>query len=138
LEQFVAGDGRRHLPLGALCPLDGSHARSRRNESKARQAQYELEDFMKTVKLEVKTGFLNLKTAWTTIQSQKENVVIAEENYRAAMAQFRNGIIDNTKLLNAHVQLLRARTMYVQAVHGYHTAKAQLNAVVGTDFFPLY
>ena len=52
-----------------------------------------------------------------------------------AIIQFKNGVIDNTKLLDANVELTSARSMYIQAPYDYQTSKAELNRAIGRDYF---
>lgn len=122
---------------GALSPFDKSHAQSKINKSKEYQTKLEIDDFVKNISLEVKTNFIRLKSARLAILSQIDNVKTAEESYRASLKQFRNGVIDNTKLLDANVKLLSARTMLIQAIYNYNTAKSQLNNTIGKDIFKI-
>ncbi len=120
---------------GALAPWDSSHAKKDQFESKATQADLELEAFVKTVKLDVKRNYLKMKAARNSIMTQKDNVITAKENMKASEIQFKNGLIDNTKYIDSNVKLIAAETMLIQAYHSYHTAKAELNNVIGTNFF---
>lgn len=122
---------------GALSPYDSSHARKKINDSLKKQTELEIENFIKNISLEVKTNFIKLKSARLAILSQIDNVKTAEESYKASLKQFRNGLIDNTKLLDANVKLLSAKTMLIQAIYNYNTAKAQLNTVIGKDIFKI-
>ncbi len=120
---------------GALSPLDSSHARGRQSRSSAKQTEYQLDDFIKGVKLEIQRGYLKLKAAHSSLASQQGNVKTAEEGLKAAITQFRNGIIDNTKLLEANVQLITARTLYIQSLYDFQVARAELNRAIGVEYF---
>ncbi len=120
---------------GALSPLDSSHARADQAASRHRQADYEMEDFIKAVKLDVRQGFLKLKSAYVAIKAQEGNIVMAEESVRVAGLQYRNGIIDNQKFLDATAELATAKTYYIQALHDFQVAKAEINRAVGRDVF---
>jgi outer membrane protein TolC len=54
-----------------------------------------------------------------------------------AVTQFRNGIIDNTRLIEANVQLITARTLYIQSLYDFQVARAELNRAIGVDYFPV-
>ncbi len=122
---------------GALSPIDSSHAKGSQSRSAAKQTEFQLDDFVKGVKLEIQRGYLKLKAARTSLASQQGNVKAAEEGLRVSIVQFRGGIIDNTKLIEANVQLITARTLYVQALHDYQVARAELNRAMGKDYFPV-
>ena len=120
---------------GALSPFDSSGPRSDQLKSLTTQTGMEMEDFVRSIKLEIQDGLLTLESASYSIQSQKNNVKTAEESFRVAGIQFKNGMIDNTELLNTNVELSNARTMYVQSLFDFQTAKAKLNRALGSDYF---
>jgi outer membrane protein len=120
---------------GALSPADPSHAQRKQYRSRERQEELRMQDFIRAVRLEVQNGFLKLKSAKNSIESQKGNIETAEESLRVSIIQFRNGIIDNTKLLEANVELTTAKTLYIQALYDYQVAKAELNRAIGKDYF---
>ena len=96
-----------------------------------------MDEFIKGVTLEIQRGYLKLKAAHVSLASQQGNVATAEEGLKAAITQFRNGIIDNTKLIEANVQLITARTLYIQSLYDFQVARAELNRAIGVDFFPV-
>ena len=120
---------------GGYSPLDQGHAKADQLRSRERQTDLEMEDLVRDVKLEVQHGLLKLVSSSNAILSQKENIESAEESLRVAIIQFKNGVIDNTKLLDANVELTSARSMYIQALYDYQTSKAELNRAIGRDYF---
>lgn len=120
---------------GALSPADPSHAQRKQYRSRQRQEELQMQDFVRAVRLEVQNGFLKLKSAKNSIESQKGNIETAEESLRVSIIQFRNGIIDNTKLLEANVELTTAKTLYIQSLYDYQVSKAELNRAIGKDYF---
>jgi outer membrane protein TolC len=122
---------------GALMPYDSAHAKSDQLKSKEKQTDYQIEDFIRSVRLDVQMGYLKLKSAANSISSQKGNIEAAEESVKVAIIQFRSGIIDNSKMLEANVQLSTAKTLYVQALHDYKSALAELNRAIGKDYFKI-
>jgi outer membrane protein TolC len=123
---------------GALAPMDSSHARENQQLEKKRQAQYDLEDFIKQISLDVIQNYLSMKAAYNSIIAQKENVTIAEENMKAAQIQYRSGLIDNNKLLDANVRLITTKKNYIDSLVKYSVAKSALNNVIGREMFNLY
>ncbi len=123
---------------GSVVPWDASNSRKRQQEEKKKQAQYDLDDFVKQITLDVIQNYSSMRAAYSAIVSQKANVMIAEENMKAAQAQFRNGVIDNSKLLEANIQLIKTRSNYIQALVSYSIAKSSLNNIIGREYFNLY
>ncbi len=123
---------------GALSPINPSHAKAKQLESQAQQLDLQLEDFVKSVRLDIQRGFLKLKSASNSLYSQQGNVETAEESLKTATAQFRNGIIDNSKFLEANVALIQAKTLYIQALYDYKVSQAELNKSIGVDYFKIY
>lgn len=123
---------------GAIAPWDQSNARVRQQDEKKKQAQYDLDEFIKQITLEIMKNYSSMRAAYNSIITQKENVLIAEENMKAAQLQFQNGIIDNTKFLDANIQLIKTKKNYIQALVSYSIAKSSLNNVVGHEYFTLY
>ena len=122
---------------GSWCPLDSAGAKTEQNRSKAKQTEHQMDDFIKAVKLEVQRGYLKLKSASNSIKSQEGNINTAEETLKVSIKQFRNGIVDNTKLLEANVGLTTARTLYIQSLYQYQEAKAELNKAIGMEYFKI-
>lgn len=120
---------------GALSPADSSGPRAAQLKSQAQQTDMEMEDFVRSVRLEIQDCMLALAAAAHSIQSQKNNIKAAEESFRVATIQFKSGMIDNTELLNTNVELSNARTMYVQSLFEFQTAKARLNRALGSDYY---
>lgn len=123
---------------GALSPINSSHAKAKQLESQASQLDLQLQDFVKSVRLDIQRGFLKLKSASNSLYSQQGNVETAEESLKTATAQFRNGIIDNSKFLEANVALIQAKTLYIQALYDYKVSQAELNKAIGIDYFKIY
>jgi len=129
---FTAGATYR---WGALSPADSSHGKSGQFESLSIQTDMELDEFVRSIKLEIQEGLLSINSSSHAILSQKDNIKSAEESYRVAVIQFKNGMVNNTELLNANIGLSNARTMYVQSLYDFQVSKARLNRALGYDYF---
>ncbi len=120
---------------GGWSPVSTESRRKKQAESRLNQTDIELRDLLKNVKLDVRINYFKLKSAEASIISQQGNVQAAEEAFRIAGIQFRHGIIDNSKLLDANVEAVNAKTLYIQALHDYQVAKSELNRAVGREVF---
>jgi len=122
---------------GGWSPLDSTHAKAKQLESQTNQIDLQLQDFIKSIRLDIQSGFLKLESASNSIYSQQGNVETAEESLKTATIQFRNGIIDNSKFLEANVALIQAKTLYIQALYDYKVSQAELNKATGIDYFTI-
>jgi len=120
---------------GALSPLDSSGPKAAQFKSVTAQTDMEMEDFLRNIKLEIQDGLLSIESASHSITSQKGNIKSAEESFRVSILQFKNGMIDNTDLLNANVELSNAKTLYIQSLYDFQVSKARLNRALGFDYF---
>jgi outer membrane protein len=119
---------------GSLFPFDQSHARADQLRSKALQSDYEMNEFLRSVRLDVQLGLLKLISSSNAILSQEENIESADESLRVAMLQLKNGTIDNTKFLESVVELSNAKTLYIQALYDLQSSKAEVNRAIGTEY----
>ncbi len=94
----------------------------------ARDALSQLKD---AVTLEVTQSFLNLHQAKERIRVAEQGVQQAQENYRITHKRFREGLAQNSDLLDAEVALLQARTTYTQARVDFELAAAHLQKAIG-------
>jgi outer membrane protein len=120
---------------GGAVPFDPSHAKADQYRSQEKQADLEMDDFLRNLRLNIQQGILKLISASNAILSQKENIESAEESLRVSIIQFKNGMIDNPKFLDSIVELSNAKTLYIQALYDLQTSKAELNRAIGYDFF---
>jgi outer membrane protein TolC len=95
------------------------------------QAQFGMQQLKDGIILEVTQHYLNNKQAQEKIAVAEQGKLQAEENYRTSSEKFRNGLLQNSELLDAEVLLLQSKTNYTQALIDYQIAKAQLTRATG-------
>ncbi len=117
----------------SLLPSDQTSAAEREERIKVKEAEEEIVRIKRMIALSLRASYSRLHTAVMTIASQKENVASAAEGLRIAKESYRAGIIKNAELLSSEVALTNARTGYINAVHNYYTALAELRREVGSD-----
>ena len=100
----------------------------RRNKSSLAEKLKGIED---SIKLEVKSAFLDLKVAEKNIQTAKKSLVQAEENWRITNLQYQQQMITSTEVLDARTFLTQAETNYYGALYGYMIALAELERAAG-------
>jgi outer membrane protein len=118
---------------GSLIPVDPTRAQEREAKIMMDEAQEELNRFKRLLTISLKSSYSNLLTSYQTIFSHKENVEKALEGLRIARESFRQGVIKNSDLLAAQVQLVQARTGYINAINTYYQSLAKLRKDIGVD-----
>ncbi|MBI5471434.1 MAG: TolC family protein [Ignavibacteriae bacterium] len=99
-------------------------------------AQYEeakdaLDQLKDGIALETTQTYLNLNQSKERTAVADKGVKQAEENYRVTNRRFKEGLAQNSDLLDAEVALLQAKTNYTQALVDYELAQARLQKVLG-------
>lgn len=96
--------------------------------------QMALEDLMerkRTLTVEVKQYFLELKTYQDILEINKQNIEAAKENLRLQKEKRRVGSGTELDVTQAQVELTRAQTDYISAKYDAQIAKAKLEAAMG-------
>ncbi len=118
---------------GSLLPFDPKRSEERELESDMKEADEEFLKLKRKISISIKSSYLNFITAYHTIISQRENVTAAEEGLRVARDSYRVGVIKNSDLLSAELDLTAARTGYITAVNRYYISLADLKKEIGAD-----
>ncbi len=118
---------------GSLIPTDTAKTQEREQEAKVNEAKEELSRLRRLITISIRSNYSRLLTSYLTIMSQKENVGTAEEGLRIARESYRAGVIKNSELISAEYSLTSARTNYINAVHDYYVALAELKKETGTE-----
>ncbi len=83
------------------------------------------------VALEVKKAYLDLRVAWKNIETAREALSQAKENYRITDLQYKNGLTTSTEVLDARSYLTEAEANYYGAIYGYMIALSNLERSIG-------
>ncbi len=84
------------------------------------------------IQLEVRQAYLNLKEAEGTIHSSQAAVEQGEENFRIASLRYSAGVGTNLDVLDAELNLNKARTNYISALYNYNVNTATLEKTMAT------
>lgn len=108
--------------------FDGFARRSKVNQTKVTMKQ--LEKNKELTKLSLNLAYDNAKiqlnNSLNTINTQKENVTLAEEVYKSTQNNYNLGLANLTDLLNAETSLTEAQNNYTQALLNYKVAEIEL------------
>lgn len=111
----------------------GTYFSLKEKEAEALKAEYELQDLLDRVKLEVKEAFLALQEARQRIELSKKVLEQAEENFRMIRERYRLQVARSSDVLDALAMLTRAQNNYWIALADYNIALARLKRAMGVQ-----
>jgi len=95
------------------------------------KAQEQLKQMVDSVRLDVRSNFLSLKSYEQSIHTSSASVGLAEEDYRIKVIRYRAGVGTNLDVLDAQVALTTAKNNYLQAMYNYNNYRAKLDKSMG-------
>ncbi len=118
--------------------FDGFQTKGRVDQARAlhRKAQFDLDDNVRRIELEVRTAYSYFIEARELLESQKKVQEQAEEALRLAIARSEAGTGTQLDVLNAQTALTEARTTQIQALRDYAVARARLERAIGQNITP--
>ena len=96
-----------------------------------RQAEYVLEGLELAAQQELEEAILNLRASLSSIDAAGRGVESAEEDLRLSQERYRQGLGTILELLEAQVNLTRARNILVNALTGLKISEAALDKARG-------
>lgn len=113
--------------------FDGLATRATVQQAKSGLKQLQLAKRQRTdlVEFEVRTAYLNLTQAKSSIDVQEETVAQAEESMRIANLRYDNGMLTSVELTDAQLALAQAEVNHLQARHDFVVEFARLERAVG-------
>lgn len=91
-----------------------------------------------SIDLEVRESFLNLDLSRKQKVTAKQRVEEAQENLRLAKLRYKEGAAINTEVIDAQVELSKAKTDYQQRVYDYYTNQAALLKSIGMSYLSVH
>ena len=113
--------------------FDGLATRATVQQAKPGLKQVQLAKRQRTdiVEFEVRTAYLNLIQAKSSIDVQKETVNQAQESMRISNLRYDNGMLTSVELTDAQLALAQAEVNHLQARHDFVVEFARLERAVG-------
>jgi len=118
---------------GALLPVDPKRSEERESEEEMKESDEDLLRLKRRISISIKSSYLNFVTAYHSIMALRENVRSAEEGLRVARDSYRVGLIKNSELLTAELDLTSARSGFINAVNQYYISLADLKKELGSE-----
>ena len=120
--------------VGVNIPIfDGFATSGKIEEAQAnlKQAKLANEQLVNLITMEVKSAYLNLKSAKESIFAQEKNIQQAQESLNIVKERYNLGMATNLEVLDTEMSLLQANTNYLQALYDYNLSKAKLKKSIG-------
>lgn len=133
-DPMAARFGSMLIGLNLRIPIfNGFATRARMGQAKVEylKAEQDLWNTKQSLNLANENARIQLRNALNTIQSQRENVALAEEVYASTQNNYNNGLAPLTDLLDTENALTQAQNSYTQALLNYKIAEIQLKKANG-------
>lgn len=95
------------------------------------KAQEQLRQTIDSVQLDVRSTYLNMKSAEQSIQTSSAAVGLAEEDYGIKVIRYQAGVGTNLDVLDAQVALTTAKNNYLKAMYDYNIYRSKLDKSMG-------
>jgi len=95
------------------------------------KAKEQLTQTVDSVRLDVRSTYLSLKSYDQSIQTSSAAVGLAEEDYKIKVVRYQAGVGTNLDVLDAQVALTTAKNNYLQAMYNYNNYRAKLDKSMG-------
>jgi|WetSurMetagenome_2_1015567.scaffolds.fasta_scaffold03884_5 outer membrane protein len=102
------------------------------SESRYRQTEYQYQDYVKSVNLEVENTFLDLIAQKGILKSAQDQLIYAEDNIRAVAKQFEFGLASSLDVIDANNLLISAQKLVADATYNYQFFVLRMMRVTGT------
>jgi len=108
--------------------FDGGARKSRVSQASidVEKVQIDIQNTSNALQMAFQNARMQMKNSLTTIATQNENKILAEEVYTSTQNNYRNGLATLTDLLNAETELVSAQNSYNQALLNYKVAEIEL------------
>jgi outer membrane protein TolC len=96
-----------------------------------KKAQEQLVQTLDSVRLDVRSTYLSLKSAEQSIATSSSAVGLAEEDYKIKVIRYQAGVGTNLDVLDAQVALTTAKNNFLKAMYDYNNYRAKLDKAMG-------
>ncbi len=103
-----------------------TRARIRQANVNILKAQEDTRTAQESLSLAYQNAKSSVTTSYTTVQSQQQNVKLAQDIYNSVQNNYKNGLASLTDLIDAENQLMQAQSSYSTALLNYKIAEVQL------------
>ncbi len=83
------------------------------------------------IDLELESAKINLFNAAVALETQKKNILLAEEIYKATKIKYEQGVGSNIEVMAAETALKESQTNYFSALYDALISKVELDKATG-------
>jgi outer membrane protein TolC len=127
-------DGTYTLTAGLSVPIfEGGriHSEVVRADAKLERRRAELASLRGQVDYEVRSGFLDLQAAQTSVEVAQKNVDLAAQTLAQAKDRFANGVTNNLEVVLAEQEVAAANENYIASLFSHNYTKLALLRAMG-------
>lgn len=95
------------------------------------QAEHGLNLLKEGIELEIRVAYLGIEEAKKLVESQKENIVQAEEALSIVEERYKQGLATSLEVMDTQLALTQAKTNWLQSLSDYLITKAELKKAIG-------
>lgn len=107
------------------------HYRIQQSKLSLKKAEADLKFMQQSIDLELSSSIINLQNATSSLETQKKNIVLAEEVYKVSKLKYEQGVGSNLEVLTAETSLKEAQTNYFNALFDALVAKIDYQKASG-------
>jgi outer membrane protein len=107
-------------------------AETREAEARKRQAGLQYEELKKTVDVDVENAYLDYITQQSILESLRDQLSFASDNYNLVSKQFQHGLANSVDLIDANTLLVTAERELARAEFDYQLAVLKVKWSTGT------
>ncbi len=109
----------------------GNIGKMREARYRLSQAEHGLNLLKEGIELEIRVAYLGIEEAKKLVESQKENIVQAEEALSIVEERYKQGLATSLEVMDTQLALTQAKTNWLQSLSDYLITKAELKKAIG-------
>jgi len=122
------------LGFQVIVPIfDGFNKRSKINRSRlvVKQVENQIQQLERSIDLQIDQNFIELKNAIESLNTSKENLILANEVYSISEKKYKEGLGSNLEVLDSNNALKIAQTNYYNSYYQVVISKINLEKTLG-------
>jgi TolC family type I secretion outer membrane protein len=133
-ERYAEDDDWRVMAQGSYPLFSGwrDTARIEKSEAQQRQAALELREAKRSIRIEVREAYFDLKTRKEVMNSLRQQVKAARRNYEEISAQFEESLATSLDVSDAHDVLKETQLAHARSYYSYQLEILALKLATGT------
>ncbi|MBL7892159.1 MAG: TolC family protein, partial [Bacteroidia bacterium] len=108
------------------------HYKAQQSKLGLQKAENDLKFIQQSIDLEVANAGVQLQNAVASLETQKKNIVLAEDIYKVSKLKYEQGVGSNLEVLTAETALKEAQTNYFSSLYDALIAKVDYQKSIGT------